>query len=108
MSAEEAANIACPFEKCQDDLTQIALLFCLRSCKYTKKKSHRQTVQFHLKYLQFHDTDRIIPHNAPSNKFLCARSVTLLLDTQKNNILGESTTMKATGLSHSGAVSAAT
>ena len=48
-----------------------------------------------------------IAHDAPSKTFLCARSVTLFLDTQNNSVRGKSTTLEATDLDHVDPVSAA-
>ena len=106
MAVTEAANIYCPFTQFQADLIQIALFFYLCSCNYTKMKSHRQTVQFRHEYLEFHNLDRVVPHNAPFKTFLCAWAVTLFLDTENNSDRVESTTMEATELSHQDPVSA--
>ena len=107
MNMAEAADISCPFAQCQADLIQIALLFCLLSYNCMKTNSHRWTVQFRLKEFQFQNTYRVIPHGAPSNTFLYARAITLFLDTQKNSVRDESTTMEATDLAHGDPVSAA-
>ena len=107
MVAAEAANPSCPFAQCSADLIQIALFFCLRSCEYTKTNSHRWTFQFILKYMQFHEKEGVIPHNAPTKVFLQSRVVTLFLDTQKNIVRGKSTTMEATDLKHRNPISAA-
>ena len=107
MATAVADDISHSFAQCQADLIQIDLFFCLRSYKYTETKSHRWTVQFCLKGLQFQDMEGVIPHNAPSNTFLCAWSVTLFLDKKKNSVRGDSTTMEATNLAHGDPVSAA-
>ena len=107
MAGAEAADISCPFDQCSADLIHISPFFCLQSCKYTKTNLHRQTVQFRLMDLQFHDADSFILHDAPSKTFICAQAVTLFLYTQNNTVQGESTTMEATDLSHSDLVSAA-
>ena len=107
MAVVDATDISCPFSQCQADLIQISLFFCLRLFKYTKTKLHRRTVQFRLKDLKLHNTDRVIPHDAPSETILCARDVTLFLDMQKNSIWGESTTMEATDITHGVPASAA-
>ena len=86
MAVAEASNIFCPFAQCSADFIQITLFFCLRLCEHTKTNSHRRTVQFCLKDLQFHDADGVIPLDAFSKIFLCSRAVTLLLDTQKNSV----------------------
>ena len=100
MVAAEAANPSCPFAQCSADLIQIALFFCLRSCEYTKTNSHRWTFQFILKYMQFHEKEGFIPHDAPAKVFLQVRAVTLFLDMQKNSARSESTTMEATDPKH--------
>ena len=102
-----AAATTSPLSQCLADLIQIALFFCLRSCEYTKTNSHRRTVQFRYKDMQFHDSRGIIPHDAPDAEFLAAWAVTLFLDTQKNSVRGESSTMEATGLTNGDPVVAA-
>ena len=57
--------------------------------------------------MQFHDKEGVIPHDAPTKVFLQAQTVTLFLDTQKNSVWGESTTMETTDLNHGNPVSAA-
>ena len=96
-----------PKAQCTADLIQIALFFCLRSCEYTKTASHRRTTQFRFQDMQFHDKNGVIPGDAPDQAFLDAWAVTLFLDTQKNCVRGESTSMEASGLRHGDAVSAA-
>ena len=96
-----------PKAQCTADLIQIGLFFCLRSCEYTKSASHRRTTQFRFRDVQFHDGDGVIPRDAPDKTFLDAWAVTLFLDTQKNCVRGESTSMEATGLQHGDAVTAA-
>lgn len=95
--AAQAADSS-PLAQCMACLILIALFFCLRSCEYTKTSSHRRTVQFRYKDMQFHDAQGIIPHDAPDEVFLAAWAVTLFLDTQKNCVRGESSTMEATGI----------
>ena len=92
---------------CISQLTILALFFCLRSCEYTKTSSHKRTVQFRFRDLQFHDDQGVIPFDAPDARFLAALAVTLFLDTQKNSVRGESSTMEATGLPHGDPVVAA-
>ena len=72
-----------------------------------KTNSHRRTVQFRLKDLQFHNADRVIPNNTPSKTLFRAQGVSLFLDTQKDSVWGKSTTMEATNLAHGGTISAA-
>ena len=67
--------------------------FCLCSFEYTKTASHRRTVQFRLKDLQIHDKHSITPHDAPDHIFLSTKAITLSLDTQKNSVRGESSSM---------------
>ena len=74
-------------------------IFCLRSCEYTKTNSHRRTTQFRLRHMQFQDTQGTIPFDAPDSHFLQALVVTLLLDTQKNSVRGDSISMENTCLS---------
>ena len=81
--------------------------FCLCSFEYTKTASHRRTVQFRLKDLQIHDKHSITPHDAPDHIFLSTKAITLSLDTQKNSVRGESSSMEATGVLHGDPVSAA-
>ena len=95
-----AAADSTSFEGCQANLIQIALFFCLRSCEYTKTVSHQRTVQFRFKDLQFHDKHVIIPQDTPDYIFIFTKAVTLFLDTQKNFIQGESSTMETTGVLH--------
>ena len=85
---------------CTADLIVIALYFCLRSCEYSKTPSHRRTTQFCYKDMQFHNADGVIPQDAPDHVFLAATAVTFFLDTQKNCVRGESSTMEASGLLH--------
>ena len=92
---------------CTADLIQLALFFCFRSCEYSKTSSHRRTTQFRLRDLQFHSHAGVIPRNASDQAFLTATAVTLFLDTQKNCVRGESTTMEATGFVHGDPVPAA-
>ena len=92
---------------CTADLIIIALYFCLRSCEYSKTHSHRRTTQFRLKDMQFHNAAGVIPQDAPAKVLLAALAVTLFLDTQKNCVRGESTTMEATGLLNGCPVTAA-
>ena len=106
MAASEAADIFCPFSQCQNGNIQISLFFCMQLFNYTKTNFPRWAVQFSLKDLQFHNVDGVIPHNAPSKTFLCARSVILLLDPQKNIAWGKSTTMEDTDLAQGNRVSA--
>ena len=96
-----------PKASCTSDLIQIALFFCLRSCEYSKTSSHRRTTQFRYRDLQFHNAEGVIPGDAPDHVFLSATAVTLFLDTQKNCVRGESTSMEATGLKHGDSVKAA-
>ena len=100
MEAAAAAETSFQIAHCTVNLTQIALLFCLRSCKYTKAQYHRRTVQFRFRDLQFHEENGIIPHNAPSKLFLHAQVVTLFLDTKNNCVREDYTTIKATDLEH--------
>ena len=93
--------------QCTADLIQIGLFFCLRSCEYTKTGSHRCTTQFCFWDMQFHNAAGIIPGDVLDQDFLDAWAITLFLDTQKNYIQVESTSMEATGLKHGDAVSAA-
>ena len=93
MIAAEAVDPSCHFTQCSAYLIHITLFFCLRSCEYTKTNSHRWTIQFQFKYMQFHEKEGVIPHDAPAKVFLQSRAVTLFLDTQKKNVRGESTTM---------------
>ena len=85
-------------ERCIADLIILALFFCLRSCEYTKTASHKRTVQFRFQDIQFWDECGPIPLDAPASQILAALSVTLFLDTQKNSVRGESTTMERTGI----------
>ena len=55
---------------------QIGLYFCLRSCKYTKKNSHRHTTEFRLRKIQFQDACGATPLEAPASCFLNALVVT--------------------------------
>ena len=73
MAATEASNPSCLFAQCLADLTQIALFFCLRSCEYTQTNSHRRTVQFRFKDMQFHDKDGVISQEAPAKVFIQSR-----------------------------------
>ena len=57
--------------------------------------------------MQFHELEGVIPNDAPAKVFLQYRAVTLLLDTQKNSVWGEYTTVEATNLEHRNPVSAA-
>ena len=97
---------ASPKAQCTADLIQIGLFFCLRSCEYTKTQSHRRTTQFRFRDMQFHNAAGVIPANASDKTFLEAWATTLFLDTQKNGVRGESTSMEATGLRHGDAVRA--
>ena len=72
-----------------------------------KTNSHWRTVQSCFKDMQFHEKEGVIPYKYPTKVFLQARTVTIFLDTQKNNIMYESTTMEATDLDHGNPVSAA-
>ena len=49
----------------------------------------------------------VIPHDSPSNTFLCAWDVTLFLDIHNNSVRGESTTIEATNLTHGDPISSA-
>jgi hypothetical protein len=89
-----------PFEECQANLIQIVLLFCMRSCEYTNTVSHRHTVQFRFKDIQFHNEHGIIPQYTPDHIFLFTKAFTLFLDTQKNSVQGESSTIESTGVLH--------
>ena len=91
---------------CTAYLIHIALFFCMRSCEYTKTQSHRHTVQFRFRDIQFHNEDGSVPQYAPDKNILHARYVTLFLDTQNNCVQGESTTMEDTNLEHGNHVSA--
>ena len=82
------------------DLLVIVLFFCLRSCEYTKTNSHRRTTQFRFQDMQFHDANGVILTDAAADVLLVALAITLLLDTQKNCVHGESSTMDTTGLLH--------
>ena len=73
---------------------QIGLYFCLRSCKYTKTNSHRQTTQLRLRDIQFQDARKAIPFKSPASLFLTALVVDLFLNTQKNSFHGESIIME--------------
>ena len=106
MSLAAAAG-ASPLAACTSDLIIIALFFCLRSCEYSKTNSHRRTTQFCFRDMQLHDINGVIPRDAPDATILAATSVTLFLDTQKNCVRGESTSMESTGLDHGDAVTAA-
>ena len=57
--------------------------------------------------MQFHNAAGVIPGDTPDQTFLDVRVTTLLLDTQKNCVRGESTSIEATGLKNSKAVSTA-
>ena len=57
--------------------------------------------------MQFHNVDGVIRQEAPDHVFLATCAVTFFLDTQKNCVRGESTTMEATGLMHGCPVTAA-
>ena len=57
--------------------------------------------------MQFHEKEGVIPHDAPTKVIIQARAVTLFLDTQKNSVRGDSTTMEVTDLKQGNPVSAA-
>ena len=50
--------------------------------------------------MQFYDTNGVIPPDAAVDMFLSALVITMFLDTQKNCVRGESSTMETTGLLH--------
>ena len=56
--------------------------------------------------MQFHKVPGVIPNNASDQTFLDAWASTLFLDTQKNGVRGESTSIEATGLQHGDTVRA--
>ena len=87
-------------DQCMAYLLFIALFFCLRSCEYTKTNSHRRTTQFRFQDIQFLDANGVIPPDADAKVFLAASAIILFLDTQKNCVCGEFSTMEATGLLH--------
>ena len=87
-----------PKAQCTVNFIQIGLFFCLRSCKYTKAASHRHTTQFWFRDTQFHNTAGVIPGDALDQTFLDAWATTLFLDTQKNCVQVESTSMESTSL----------
>ena len=69
------------FSQCWEDLIVLDLFFCLRLCDNTKTNSHRRTIQFRFRDMQFHDDDGVIPAKAPAKVFQAASAVTLYLDT---------------------------
>ena len=105
MSATAAANTSCQITLCTTDIIQTALFLCLRSCEYTKTQSHRRIVQFRLQDMQFNDAGGVVSQDVPDKHFFCARDFTLSLNTHKNFVQGESTTMEATNLEHGNPVS---
>ena len=66
---------------CAANFIQVALLFCLRSCEYSKTNSHRCTTHFSLHNIHFHNYDSVISANALDITFLSVNIVTLSLDT---------------------------
>ena len=56
--------------------------------------------------MQFQEKEGVIPHDALGKVFIQARAVTLFLDTQKNSVRGEFTTIEATDLKNRDPVSA--
>ena len=49
-----------------------------------------------MKEMKFHYKEGVILYNAPDKVFIWDQEVTPFLDTQKNSVRGESTTMEAT------------
>ena len=107
MSAASAEKPSCQLTLCNDNLIQISLFFSLHSCEYTKTQSHRRTSQFRFCDMQFHNKNGVVPQDALDKLFLRAHSVTIFLDTKKNCVRGQSTTMGETDLEHRNPISAA-
>ena len=77
---------------------QIGLFFCLCSYYDINAASHHWTVHLYSKKVQLYNNNVIIYHDVSNHTFLSIWDVTLFIDTQKNSIHGESSTMKATGI----------
>ena len=88
------------FRQCMVNLLIISLLFCLRSCEYTKTNSHRRTTQFRFQDMHFHDSNGVTPTDAAADVFLATLAITLFLYTRNNCVRRESSTMEATVLLH--------
>ena len=107
METAAASDPTCQHSLCTADLIRISLFFCLHSCKFTKTQSHRRTIQFLFQDIQFYNEEVAIQQEVPDKHFLYTCAVTLFLNTQKNFVRGESTTMDATDLKHRNSVSVA-